>query len=87
LTLTDGWTFTWSPTDFWRTNWQWTGRDGQLLAKFTNQRRFVRQQGMVEVPAIVWSAPELALLVNLGWYLMLLQSKDNTTVIAATTIH
>ena len=88
LTLTDGWTFAWSPTDFWRSNWQWTGRDGQLLAKLTNQRRFVRQQGLVEVPAIAWSAPELALLVILGWYLMLLQAKDNTAaVIVATTPH
>ena len=87
LTLADGWTFGWSPTDFWRANWQWTGRDGQLLAKFTDQRRFVRQQGLVEVPAIAWSAPELALLVILGWYLMLLQAKDNTAVIAATTSH
>lgn len=87
LTLTGGWTFQWSATNFWRSNWQWTGRDGQLLARLTNQRRFVRQQGLVEVPATAWTAPELALLVILGWYLMLLQSKDNAAVIAATTPH
>ena len=84
LTLTGGWTFQWSATNFWRSNWQWTGRDGQRLVRLTNQRRFVRQQGLVEVPAAAWAAPELALLLILGWYLMLLQAKDNAAVVAAT---
>ena len=77
LELGQGRRFQWAAADFWRSQWAWQGADGSTLVRFRSAR--------VEVDPAAVTLPELALLVSLGWYLLVLLAResDEAAVIGA----
>ena len=84
LTLPDGKQYQWRSGGAWGSKWVWLDAAAQPLLHF-RQSGVVRLQCAVTVEPQAASEPHLALLVALGWYLMLLTRDDNAAIIAATT--
>ena len=91
LELGQGRRFQWAAADFWRSQWAWQRDDGSTLVRFQSTRALgglggqAGQGARVEVEPAAVALPELALLVSLGWYLLVLLAResDEAAVIGA----
>ena len=83
LTLSDGKQYQWRSGSFWGSKWVWLDAAKQPLLHF-RQFGVLRFQCAVMVEPQAASDPHLALLMTLGWYLMLLMRADTAAVVATT---
>ena len=85
LHFSDGRTLHWSPTNFWQTQWVFADKDERVLAQFEDTSRLFEQSA-----AVTFVHPDLleadrVLLLVLGRYLLVLQSRDNAAIAASTS--
>lgn len=83
LTLSDGKQYQWRSGSFWGTKWVWLDAAEQPLLHF-RQFGALRLQCTVTVEPQAASDPHLALLMTLGWYLMLLMREETAAGVATT---
>lgn len=87
LTLIAGTRYRWGATNFWHSHWAWHDARGEPLVHYRHKTGF-KTEGSVELHPDALDLPELALLVPLGWYLMVLLAEDMavaTGAVVATT--
>lgn len=71
LDLPSGRHYLWRATNIWRSRWEWQDTQGLSLARMTMKQGFAKTRGTVEIDPLAAATPDLALLVPLGWHLML----------------
>ena len=71
LTLADGTSLLWRREDFWRHHYALQTSDGLPLLHFRTRVRFLRHECTVELEDATRRSPHLALLLSLGWLLVL----------------
>jgi hypothetical protein len=76
LRLADQRQFGWKAANFWHSQWSWVDGAGQPVMTFAGGHGAVPAEGHVEITMAALDLPELALLAPLGWYLLLLQARD-----------
>ena len=84
LECSDGRTYKWVSTNFWRTHWEFRTPSGETLVRFIDNSRILERTALIEGISSVLSAQEEALLMLLGRYLLELHSRDTAVVVAAT---
>lgn len=85
LTFPDGrLRYLWKRSGFWSIKRAWTTMDGMPLLSFKMRPGFLKTGGEVEIQPIAADLPELALLVTLGWYLVIMETRDAAAVAAST---
>ena len=67
----------------WSAAHAWQADDGTPLVAFTSRQGLITLEGTVALTPFAVGAPDLALLVLLGWYLVVLQVRDTHTMTAA----
>ncbi len=91
LTFADGTAFRWQPTNFWASQWAFTGAGDTPLIRFksgTERQRLsdvFKTQAIVEIEPNESIKPFMPLLVALGMYLLILHQQDAAGAVAATT--
>jgi hypothetical protein len=86
LDFTDGRTVDLRSANFWQSEWVWQEKD-QPLILFKGRHGLIKAKGAVEFQSAAAGRPDLALLVLLGWYLILLHADDAASsgaLVAAT---
>lgn len=78
LELPQGRRLRWGAANFWRSEWAWQDADGSPLVRFSGGQRHTSVEGHVELAPASAALPDLALLVLLGWYLLLLHARDES---------
>ena len=77
LEFPDGRAVRLSSANFWQSEWVW--QDGEKpIIWFKGRHGLVKARGAVEIKPEDASHPDLAMLVLLGWYLILLHAEDST---------
>jgi hypothetical protein len=71
--------------NFWQSEWVWLDED-QPLVRSKGRHGLVKANGAVDIPAEAARRPDLALLVLLGWYLILLHADDAAAASTASTV-
>lgn len=86
LELAGGKVLRFSAANFWHSQWVWQepGTDTPLV-HFKSQPGLLKTGGQVEITPAARTLPELALLVLLGWYLLILFAHDAAAASAAST--
>jgi hypothetical protein len=86
LDFTDGRSVDLRSANFWQSEWVWQEKD-QPLILFKGRHGLVKAKGAVEIQPAAAGRPDVALLVLLGWYLILLHADDAASsgaLVAAT---
>jgi hypothetical protein len=86
LELADGRTVNLHAANFWQSEWVWQEKD-QPLILFKGRHGLIKAKGAVEIQPGAAGRPDVALLVLLGWYLILLHADDTASsgaLVAAT---
>ena len=83
LTLADGRTFEWFPTNFWRSEWAFADTHDQPLVRFWDTSGFLRRRTAIEIVRSGLPEPDRALLALLGHYMMEIQRRDTAAATAA----
>jgi hypothetical protein len=86
VSLTDGHEVDWRCTNFWKSEWSFSAKNGQLLIRFHRQTGILKVSAQMEIDSAGADSPDLRLLIALGWYLMLLAAQDAAIVVATTII-
>ena len=75
-----------SSANFWQSEWVWQEKEKPLI-RFKGRHGFIKANGAVEIQPEAAAYPDLAMLVLLGWYLILLHAEDSAaaTVAAASS--
>jgi hypothetical protein len=68
--------YLWKRNGFWGIKRVWTTMDGVPLLSFKTRPGFLKTSGEVEIDPLAADLPELALLVSLGWYLLIMETRD-----------
>lgn len=76
LRLEDGLAVPFVGTNFWKSEWAFLGPDNRPIVTFRMKPRFLRRAAIVSVDDSAWRTPHLALMLMLGWYLIVLQADD-----------
>jgi hypothetical protein len=90
LTFADGVAFRWRPTNFWATEWAFTGAGDAPLVRFKSGAEkhklsdIFKTQALVELEPDESVRPFVPLLVTLGMYLIILHQQDAAGAVAAT---
>jgi hypothetical protein len=71
--------------NFWRSQWDWLDAQDKPLVHFKSRQGLLKLEGQVEIEPGVAASPDVPLLVVLGWYLLVLLSRDASSS-AATTV-
>src|SRR5687767_3448850 len=69
-------------TNFWQTNFEFQTEAGETMLRFKTGG-FVHLSAKVEIQPAATELPELALVVMLGWYLVVMMYMDAATVAAS----
>lgn len=91
LTFAGGAAFRWRPTNFWATEWAFTGADDTPLIRFRAGAEKARLSDILKTQATVELQPDesiqpfIPLLVALGMYLIILHQQDTAGAVAATS--
>jgi hypothetical protein len=85
LEFAHGRTIHWGPTNFWQTRWVFESESDITLMQFEDTSRLFRESAAVTFARRGLPDEERALLLLLGRYLMVLQSRDTAAITAATT--
>jgi hypothetical protein len=81
LDFPDGRSLRLNSANIWQSEWVWQDKD-QVLVRVKGRHGLIKANGAVAIAPDAASRPDLALLVLLAWYLILLYAEDST---AATT--
>jgi hypothetical protein len=86
LEFPDGRALRLSSANFWQSEWLWQDAEKPLI-RFKGRHGFIKANGAVEIQPEAIANPDLAMLVLLGWYLILLHAEDSAaaTVAAASS--
>ncbi|MGZ3664873.1 MAG: hypothetical protein ACXVDA_10365 [Ktedonobacterales bacterium] len=84
LTLPDGRIYHWRKSGFWGMKWTWLDGAEQPLMSFKQVGAF-RVRCVVTIEPAAAADPHLALLAQLGWFLMLLAQADAATSSSAAS--
>jgi hypothetical protein len=85
LEFPDGRAVQLSSANFWQSEWVW--QDGEKpLIRFKGRHGLVKARGAVEIEPEDAARPDLAMLVLLGWYLILLHAEDSTAATSAASV-
>jgi hypothetical protein len=85
LEFADGQTLKLSSANFWQSEWVWLDKD-QPVVHFKGRHGIVKAKGAVEIQAGAANRTDLALLVLLGWYLILLHADDAAAASGAASV-
>jgi hypothetical protein len=85
LELADGKTLKLSSANFWQSEWVWLDNDTPVV-RFKGRHGLVKAKGAVDIEAGAAGRPDLALLLLLGWYLILLHADDAAVASTASTV-
>ena len=91
LTFAGGVAFRWQPTNFWATEWAFTGAGDIPLVRFKSGAEKTRLSDILKTQAVVELEPDesirpfVPLLVALGMYLIILHQQDAAGAVAATS--
>ena len=83
LHLTDGRTLRWRPGDVWLSRWLWHDASSAPLVTIGARRGVLRLAAPVMIAPAAMDLPELDLLTTLGWYLLVLHSRETVATIPA----
>jgi hypothetical protein len=80
LEFADGETYVWQLANFWATRYQIVGAEGNPLISYTskidNASDLLKDQARIEMAPEARDKDKLALLLSIGWYLIVLQQED-----------
>jgi hypothetical protein len=85
LELPPGRTLHFGAANFWHSEWVWAETTDAPLVRFKSRQGLLKTEGQVEIEASAAGSPDLALLVVLGWYLLILFARDATTAAVASS--
>lgn len=85
LEFPDGRSLQLNSANFWQSRWVWQDKDHELI-NIRAHHGLLKAGGTVEVLPASTSDPNLALLVLLGWYLILLYAEDSSAVSTAAVL-
>jgi len=85
LEFPDGRTVRLSSANFWQSEWLWQDNEKPLI-RFKGRHGIVKARGAVELEPDVVASPDLAMLVLLGWYLILLHAEDSAAASSAASV-
>jgi hypothetical protein len=71
--------------NFWQNEWVWESKD-QVLVRIKGRPGLIKANGAVEIPPEAVTAPDLALLILLGWYLILLFAEDSAAAASGASV-
>lgn len=83
LELASGRKLTWRATNFWQTRWEMVEQPTGRLFEIKMKRRWLKDEGEVELTPWGSEHPEIMLLLVTGWYLLLMHLRDSAVVAAA----
>ena len=84
--LAGGAAYTWKTANFWATEYAWLDAAGEPLILYKQGIEaswladLFKTQARVEIQPSAQGLPELALLVILGWYLIVLKQQDDASI-------
>ena len=90
LQMLDGRPFLWEPVNFWRTKWRFTDKSGFPILSFEQGAEefklteLFKMQAKVKVESSRITNLEFSMLVNLGFYLMILYQADSAAAAASS---
>jgi len=85
LEFPDGRTVRLSSANFWQSEWVWQDNEKPLI-RFKGRHGIVKARGAVELQPDAVASPDLAMLVLLGWYLILLHAEDSAAASSAASV-
>jgi hypothetical protein len=85
LEFPDGRALRLSSANFWQSEWVWQHSDKPFI-RFKGRHGLVKARGAVEIQPEDASRPDLAMLVLLGWYLILLHAEDSAAASSAASV-
>ena len=89
LQLLDGRPFGWEPVNFWHTRWRFIDKSGAAVLSFdqgTEERHiteFMCMQAKVTIESSRITNQEFSMMINLGFYLMVLNQSDAASASSA----
>jgi hypothetical protein len=83
LRLVDGRTLRWRPGDIWLSRWSWRDASDTPLLTIGARRGVLRRAAPVTIAPATLTLPELDILITLGWYLLVLRSRETVAVTTA----
>ena len=83
LYLTAGRTLRWRPGDVWLSRWLWRDDSGAPLLTIGAKRGVLRLAAPVIIAPAAMDLPELDILTTLGWYLLILRSRETVATTPA----
>ena len=85
LEFPDGRTIRLSSANFWQSEWVWQDNEKPLI-RFKGRHGIVKARGAVELQPEAVASPDLAMLVLLGWYSILLHAEDSAAASSAASV-
>jgi hypothetical protein len=86
LEFPDGRRFGLRPTSFWNAEWAWTTATNDILLRVKRTARSTLEKGVIELLPGTSGIPELALLILLSWYLIILAADDAATATMSASV-
>jgi hypothetical protein len=86
LSFPDGHSYLWKRSGFWGIKRAWTTPEGTLLLGFKTKYGLLKTGGEVAIDPFAASLPELALLVSLGWYMMVMEARDAAAAASSSAV-
>ena len=86
LSLSDGQQLEWRRMEFWGSQWAFVASDTHAVVGFDQHHRFSRASARVTIHRSSLALPAIAILVALGWYLLILAAADDAAIIATSTV-
>ena len=85
LEFPDGRAVRLSSANFWQSEWVWQDNEKALI-RIKGRHGFIKANGAVEIQPEAVAYPDLAMLVLLGWYLILLHAEDSAAASSAASV-
>jgi hypothetical protein len=86
LSFPDGHGYLWKRSGFWGIKRAWTTPEGVPLVSFKTKYGFMKTGGEVVVDPLAAALPDLAVLMTLGWYLMVMEARDAATAASSSAV-
>ncbi|MGN6563253.1 MAG: hypothetical protein ACTHMU_11395 [Thermomicrobiales bacterium] len=83
LRLASGRILRWRPGDVWLSRWLWSDDSGAPLLTIGAKRGVLRLAAPVMIAPAAMDVPELDILTTLGWYLLILRSRETVATTPA----
>jgi hypothetical protein len=74
-----------SSANFWQSEWVWQENEKPLI-RIKGRHGLIKANGAVEITPDAANIPDTALLVLLGWYLILLHAEDSAAATSAASV-